>query len=95
MTIVNLHMANCIIWYYTVVCIRPARVPARYLGTGGRGSVGTGVSSVVGSVALGPVQTLGLLDGWFSLDIVSLGVLGGEVESVKDGVDESDDSETD
>jgi hypothetical protein len=53
------------------------------------------VSSVVGSVALGPVQTLGLLDGWFSLDIVSLGVLGGEVESVKDGVDESDDSETD
>jgi hypothetical protein len=53
------------------------------------------VSSVVGSVALSPVKALGLLNGRLSFDIVSLGVLGGEVESVKDGVDESDDSETD
>ena len=55
-------------------------------------SVVTSVS--VGVPALGPVEVL-LNDGRLLLDIVSLGVLDGEAEVVKDGVNETDDGETD
>lgn len=58
-------------------------------------SLSTGVvASSVGSSRLGPLEVL-LNDSWLLLDIVSLGVLDGKVEVVKDGVDETNNGNTD
>ena len=58
-------------------------------------SLSTGVvASSVGSTRLGPLEVL-LDDSWLLLDIVSLGVLDGKVEVVKDGVNETNDGDTD
>jgi hypothetical protein len=58
-------------------------------------SLSTGVvASSVGSSRLGPLEVL-LDDSGLLLDIVSLGVLDGKVEVVKDGVNETNNGNTD
>jgi len=58
-------------------------------------SLSTGVvASGVGSSGLGPLEVL-LNDSGLLLDIVSLGVLDGKVEVVKDGVEKTNNGNTD
>ena len=58
-------------------------------------SLSTGVvASSVGSTRLSPLEVL-LNDSRLLLNIVSLGVLDGEVEVVKDGVEKSNNGNTD
>jgi len=58
-------------------------------------SLSTGVVAPgVGSSRLGPLEVL-LDDSWLLLNIVSLGVLDGKVEVVKDGVEETNNGNTD
>jgi hypothetical protein len=67
------------------------------LNVGCRCGVGVGASSVVGgtrSVAGAPVEVL-LLDRGLSLDVVGLGVLGREVESVKESENETSNRKSD
>lgn len=67
------------------------------LNVSGRCGVGVGASSVVGgtrSVAGAPVEVL-FLDRGLSLDVVGLGVLGREVESVKESENETGNGKSD
>jgi len=58
-------------------------------------SLSTGVvTSSVGSSRLGPLEVL-LDNGRLLLNVVCLGVFDGKVEVVKDGVDETDNGNTD
>ena len=52
------------------------------------------VTSSVGSSRLGPLEVL-LDNSGLLLNVVCLGVLDGKVEVVKDGVDETDNGNTD
>jgi hypothetical protein len=52
------------------------------------------VASSVGGTGLGPLEVL-LNDSGLLLDIVSLGVLDGKVKVVENGVNETDDGNTD